>query len=412
VAKQILRAEQHGGGIMTERILFVDDEPAVLLGYQRLLHHDLKVDTAVGGPGALIALQTNGPYAIVVSDMHMPQMDGIELLTRVKAISPNTIRIILTGNADIQTAVTAVNRGNVFRFLTKPCSREDLCSTLSAGLEQYRLLHAEKELLENTLRGIIQVLIEVLSLVNPAAFSRAERLRRYMSHILRKLSLTDSWKFEVAAMMSQLGCVSVDPDTIEAVHAGRKLSPRQQALYDTHPMIASDLLRKVPRMEQVAWMIAHQNEGATVDGSVADQKMEAMWLGAELLRVTLAFDKLLVQNNSRTEAVHLLSRQFKDLDRRIFEALAEVDPYADARVRLECSIDELSAGMQLESDVRTHSGQLVVAKGQDVTMPLILKLKTFRDRGTIAGKVAVSVQDTQSKHAAFPDLGLHLTARE
>src|SRR5580700_10107556 len=111
---------------MSEKILLVDDEQNVLLGYRRLLHKEFQTDTAVGGSRALIAIQTRGPYAVVLSDMRMPEVDGIQLLTRVKYLAPDTVRMMLTGYADVQTALSAVNEGNIFRFLTKPCSKEVL----------------------------------------------------------------------------------------------------------------------------------------------------------------------------------------------------------------------------------------------------------------------------------------------
>src|SRR5262249_1916023 len=143
---------------MPETILLVDDEPNVLLGYQRLLRGEFDTETAVGAPLALKIIQARGPFAIVLSDMRMPEMDGIEFLTRVKALSPDTVRIMLTGYADVKTALSAVNDGNIFRFLTKPCSKETLASALAAGLAQYRLVTTEKELLEKTLAGSVALL--------------------------------------------------------------------------------------------------------------------------------------------------------------------------------------------------------------------------------------------------------------
>jgi DNA-binding NtrC family response regulator len=124
---------------MAEKILFVDDEPSVLEGYQRLLRQDFKIDTAVGGKEALEILASSGPYAVLVADMRMPEMDGAQLLGKVMIKFPETIRIMLTGNLDIQTAVRAVNEGSIFRFLTKPCEKETLVSTVNAALVQHRL---------------------------------------------------------------------------------------------------------------------------------------------------------------------------------------------------------------------------------------------------------------------------------
>ncbi|MFZ0284614.1 MAG: HD domain-containing phosphohydrolase [Terriglobales bacterium] len=375
---------------MPEKILLVDDEPAVLQGLQRLLHGIFDTETAVGGTGALILLENNGPYAVVVSDMRMPQMNGVELLAKIKSRAPDTVRVMLTGNADIQTAVKAVNEGNIFRFLTKPCEKELLATTLTAALLQHRLLVAEKQLLEQTLSGSVQVLTEVLSLVSPAAFSRAARARRYMHHIVTRVALGNHWKFEVAAMMSQLGCVAIDPEIIEGVYSGRQLSAAEQARYDTHPTIAHDLLSKIPRMEPIAWIIAHQNRPTTVEGDISDPERADMRLGADLLQVVLAFDALLHQGMSRTEAAHRLSRQGKRLDPRIFEALVELEPEAADKQVHTLPITELSPGMIIEQEIRNQTGSLLVASGQEVTLPLLLKLESLHEARAIEGSVRVS----------------------
>jgi DNA-binding NtrC family response regulator len=192
---------------MAEEILLVDDDNSVLDGYRRSLSREFVLETALGGQQALQLATDSGPYAVVVSDMRMPGMDGIQVLSKIKALSPDTIRVMLTGNADMETAVNAINEGSIFRFLNKPCSKEVMAKTLTAALVPYRLVNAEKQLLEQTLSGSMQVLTEVLSLVNPAAFSRAERARRYIHHIVTAMNLGNPWQYEVAAMTSQLGCV-------------------------------------------------------------------------------------------------------------------------------------------------------------------------------------------------------------
>ncbi len=376
---------------MLEKILMVDDEVNVLAGYQRLFRHEFQIDIAAGGVAALKMLESVGPYAVVVSDMRMPEMDGARLLTKIKQVAPDTIRIMLTGDADIHNAVSAVNEGSIFRFLTKPCNRDSLGHALTAGLMQYRLLTAEKDLLENTLQGSIQVLTEVLSLVNPAAFGRALRVRRYIHQVATRMALASPWRFEVAAMMSQLGCVTLHPETIEAVYAGRKLAPGEQARFNTHPGVARDLLSKIPRMEPIAWMIAHQNDSAPIAADRASVATADMRLGANLLRATLAFDELVSRGLSQNEAVKLLSREHPNFDSRIFQSLVEGDGETNKREIRSCEIDELLPfAMVLEEELRTRSGLLLVAKGQEVTPTLILKLKSFLEKGAIGRKVMIS----------------------
>ena len=174
---------------MAEKILLVDDESNILDGYRRSLSKEFLMETAQGGKEALALATEKGPYAVVVSDMRMPGMDGVQLLSHIKTIAPDTIRVMLTGNADMDTAVNAINEGSIFRFLNKPCSKEVMARTITAALVQYRLVTAEKQLLEQTLGGTLQVLTQVLSLVNPAAFGRAERARRYIHHIVTSMKL-------------------------------------------------------------------------------------------------------------------------------------------------------------------------------------------------------------------------------
>ena len=174
---------------MLTRILCVDDEPNILLAMERQLRKQFEIHTEVGPVLGLQAIAEKGPFVVVVSDLRMPVMDGIEFLTRVRAVSPNTVRVMLSGQADMDAAVAAVNQGNIFQFLTKPCPVDTLTRALNSAVEQHRLITAERELLEQTLRGSIAVLSEILSLVNPLAFGRAQRIRRYLVHTAAKLDL-------------------------------------------------------------------------------------------------------------------------------------------------------------------------------------------------------------------------------
>jgi response regulator RpfG family c-di-GMP phosphodiesterase len=378
------------GSTMPELILLVDDDRQILDGYRRSLRGEFLMDTVLSGQEALDLIQTKGPYAVVISDMRMPGMDGVELLRRVKSASPETVRIMLTGNADQDSAVEAINEGSIFRFLNKPCEKEEMAKTITAALVQHRLITAEKQLLEQTLSGCLQVLSEVLSLVNPAAFSRAERARRYMHHVVTAMKLGNPWQYEVAAILSQLGCVTLAPETIEALYRGDPLSEQDQAQYNAHPGIASSLLSKIPRLEPIAWMIEHQNR--PVDGGEAMDAPE-MKTGAEILRLVLEYEQMIHRGASRTEAAHQLAMKNK-FRAEFFEALVALDPNAeDSEVR-RCRIEELTPGMVIQQEVRCNSGALLISRGQEVTPTVIFKLKNFQSRQSIAGDVSVSMPKT------------------
>jgi ActR/RegA family two-component response regulator len=373
---------------MAEKILLVDDDNNILDAYRRSLSREFTLETALGAEPALKLLADSGPYAVVVADMRMPGMDGLQLLIKIRNLSPDTMRVMLTGNAEMETAVNAINEGSIFRFLSKPCSKEAMAKALTAALVQFRLVNAEKQLLEQTLSGSIQVLTEVLSLVNPAAFGRAERARRYIHHIVIAMKLGNPWQYEAAAMMSQLGCVTLPAETIDAVYQGEKLLPEEQAQYDAHPSVACDLLSKIPRLEPIAWMIEHQNRPVPEDSSA---ESPAIRMGAEILRLVLEYEKLIHSGKSRTDAAHLLTRLNRDFNPEFFRALVTLDPNADAGDIRRCSLEDLAPGMVLQEEVRSHAGDLLVSKGHEVTAAVIFKLKNYQARKAISGSVTISM---------------------
>jgi len=123
---------------LTEQILFVDDDPHLLDSFKRSLHGEFQIETAPGGKEGLAAIHLFGPYAVVIADMRMPGLSGAEFLARVRELSPHSVRILFTGGKDLNRAIAAVNEGQIFRYLTKPCSKEEMVSAIRLGLAQYR----------------------------------------------------------------------------------------------------------------------------------------------------------------------------------------------------------------------------------------------------------------------------------
>jgi len=243
------------------RVLCVDDETRVLEGLERTLFEHFEVTTESNPLQAVKLLETGPAFAVVLSDMRMPELDGAGLLKRAKEISPLTSRLLLTGHADLNSAVAAVNDGQIFRFLWKPCPPEALISALELGVEQYRLVTAERELLERTVTGCVRLLSDVLSLVAPALFSRTQRIKALVAHMTKKFALEDTWRFEVAALFSMIGCVGLPEATLERALAKRPLDPAEQRAFDEHPLMAHKLLSEIPRFEEIAAMIKLQAGG-------------------------------------------------------------------------------------------------------------------------------------------------------
>jgi FixJ family two-component response regulator len=134
--------------LVENKVLFVDDEESILQGYRRILHSEFCVATATGGDQGMAAIRTSGPFAVVVSDMRMPGMNGAQFLAKVHEKAPDSVRILLTGYSDLDAVISAVNEGNIFRYLTKPCEKTTLLAALHSGVAQYNEIMANKDLVK------------------------------------------------------------------------------------------------------------------------------------------------------------------------------------------------------------------------------------------------------------------------
>ncbi len=130
---------------MSAKVLFVDDDPNILSAFRRRLRREFPVDIATSGGEGLAVLRERGPFAVVVADYCMPCMNGIEFLARARRTAPETVRMLLTGSADLNAAIQAVNQSNIYQFLTKPCPGDELRRALRAGVAEYRRVHRERK---------------------------------------------------------------------------------------------------------------------------------------------------------------------------------------------------------------------------------------------------------------------------
>ncbi len=381
---------------MSNKVLFVDDEPSILDGYKRMLRREFEVDTAVGGLQGLAMIRDFGPYSVVISDMRMPGMNGAQFLAEARQSAPETIRMLLTGYTDLDAAKEAVNQGNIFRFLSKPCEKDTLVEAINAGFYQFRLLLVEKELLENTLLGAVKVLTDVLGAASPDVFGRSMRITRYVRHLVSKYNLSSPWRFETAAMLSQLGCVTLDIGVMQMVFAGERLSAEDQARFATHPQVAKNLLGHIPRMEPIAWMIGQQLEkDPAQDAAVTRwQDAETILLGARILKLAVAFDNHKMRGLSDEDALARLRFRRDEYGEELVAAFSDIKSDGSASQLRKVSTARLTTGMILQQEIRTKTGTLIVPKGQEITPALLMKLENFSRAGSIDNEIMVLVPGT------------------
>ncbi len=374
------------------RILFVDDEEKLLRAARRGLAKGYDVSTALSGAEGLDRVSSEGPFAVVISDMNMPGMTGVQFLARVRKAAPDTVRMMLTAYAEIGVAADAVNDGHVFRFLTKPCPRSTLLTALEAAVEQYRLIRAERELLDKTLHGSLRVLSQVLSMANPTAFGQALRAQRIARQLLAECPSLRSWDMEVAAMLSQIGCVSVPEELLGKVRRGAPLSDEEKCVVGDHPMVASRLLGAIPRMERVARAIRYQDKRYGGGGWPEDEVSgEQIPLGGRLLKLVLDYDRLLVSGDIPVQALAELESRAGWYDPVLLEGLRRAI-HRDRRFnREQLRIHLLREGMTLDEDLWADPDTLLMGRGTELTPPLLTLLNNWERLGRLEGLVWVLI---------------------
>lgn len=384
---------------MTEKILFVDDEPNILQSIKRQLRKRFDVTTAESGAQALDILKTEGPFAVIVSDMRMPEMTGVELLSRVKDLYPDMTRIMLTGNADQETAVEAVNSGQIFRFLTKPCPPAMFIPSLALALRQYRLVMAEKEILQTTLTRTLKVMSELLGIANPLAFSAGRRIQAIVIQIAEALGLSTIWEFEIAAVLSQIGCITLPNTILEKVYRGQDLSEDEMEMFNNHPYAGASFLEQIPRLENITKIVRFQQMAyAEYTEEFKEQLFEEVILGAQMLKVALDLDKYLYRGVKVSTAIGELKKSKQLYNPDVLSVLSQLNLKEDREI-ISTTADKIIEGMIAVEDIIAKNGVLMIPKGQVITKPLKEGLVNFRRQVGIVEPVIVCMGDDDDEES-------------
>jgi CheY-like chemotaxis protein len=374
------------------RVICIDDEPHVASGLSLHLRRRYAVELAGSGPEGLALLEQEPEAAVIISDMRMPGMDGAELLSRARQKRPRTSRILLTGYAQVEAAIRAVNEAQVFRFLIKPCPPPDLLRAVDAACELHRALSVEQLLLEKTLRGSIQMLSDVLAATNPAGFGRATRIRSHAARLAEQLQLEERWHLDVAAMLSQLPTIALPNETTEKLYFGNPLSSAEQRMVERAPEVTSHLLEHIPRLELVREMLALQADPQRKPAVEGTEPQALVQRGAQLLKVAMELDALESQGMGAAQALDSLLaqpiRREDDLSTALL-ALRAATTTADC-VR-EIPLAGLKQGMAFAADVHTAAGGLFAARGYEVTESFLERVRNLRP-GSVTEPIQVVIR--------------------
>lgn len=359
-------------------LLCVDDEPAILDGLRRQLRNTFRVTVANSGADGLAAIEAaSEPFMVIMSDMMMPEMNGAEFLRRARQAAPHSVRVLLTGQADIESAAAAVNGGAIARFLTKPCGGDDLLNTLLECVGQYSAALIEQDVLERTVRGAIEALAQTLALAAPAVFARVTRIQRTVATLIECTSPNDSWAIEVAVPLSQLGAVTLPEECLAQAETGTFTTPKERLMASKVPEISVGIINRIPRLEQVSQLITE----ATTPGADMDRTLP----GSAILRVAFDLDVIEARGSERSDAVLLLKERLPESLHTLIDQVGA----GDERPIVEIEINALVEGVQIAEDILTHNGVLLVGRGAVASPAMISRLRNCHGTGQLNESIKV-----------------------
>jgi CheY-like chemotaxis protein len=377
---------------MKYKILLVDDETEILMAYQRNLYKNYSISIAASGAEALDIIRNDNNFAVILTDFSMPGINGIELLTEVKNISPDTTRMLITGYADLSIAISAVNTGKVFRFMTKPISTDNLLLVVRAAVEQYKLINSEKELLNKTLKGSIKILIDILSIGYPEIFSVSTQYRNLAKKIGEELKIPDIWELEIASLLSEIGVSVIPLEIANKLSKDEILDEEEVQIARKIPLYSKELLKNIPRLENVANAIEQQDcnpSNAESDTNTVDSQLKPPII-SRILKVVKEYHNESKKGFESNEIIKSMLINSHCYDSKVVAVLGMILSGDKDRHKIKTvMIQKLESGMVLAADVYNEDGLVLLRKGRELSDVHIMRLKMIARSSEIVEPIFV-----------------------
>lgn len=354
---------------MNKKILLVDDDLPLIQSLERNLSFEYDVQVAEGGHQAVKIAESDGPFAVAVVDMRMPQMDGIQTIHALRGRMKHCVFVMLTGNQDMDTVIDAINKGQVFRFLNKPCEVADLRNAIDQSLRQHQLMMVERELLHDTFLGAVNLLSDLIEQQGFRLID-TQRLSQSMTSIAKELDFQMSWEQRVAARVCLAGVAMLSASESNQFDSLDPEEERHMALLARVCDQSAKMIGRIPRMDVVADILKRipKSNGVRCDGRRDE-------ITAGLLKISYYWNLLTMRGFSADEATRKLERLMPGLGDRTLAALAVLNDNQDAHTCMKIPVEYLAAGMILSANVLDESGNIIVSRGRPLSESVIENLQ-------------------------------------
>lgn len=368
------------------KILIVDDEDINIDILKNGLQDEYDIFAAKNGSRCLEIMKKINPD-IVLLDLVMPEMDGYEVISKIKADKDiNEIPIIfLTALKGLGHKTKGFELGAA-DYVTKPFDIVEVRARVKNHIEIYESKREIQDLLSKTLGGSIQILLEILSLSNPEAFSLSIKIKNLVKKLAIELNLKDIWKLEIAGTLSMLGCYLLPLGSLEKIIKGEKVSKEEEKLYLMYPANGAKLISKIPRLADVAEIIKSQKEYL---GNISLDYTNIELMGTVLLNHSLDYELLKIRGYSSSNAMAQMLNNKEKYNIEILNLLKEsVSDEGIVKIK-DIFTRELVAGMIFEEELRNKEGKLITKKGMIASDILVEYILFLQSRGEIKEKIVI-----------------------
>lgn len=365
-------------------VLLVDDESHILTSYARGLRKHYQLVTASSAAEALKLIeQQKTPFPVIVSDFNMPEMTGDEFFKQCLKLSPDSVRVLLSGKADIESIISCINEGKIFRFMLKPCNLDTMKKTLDDSLRQYELIRAEKVILGQTLIATVQLCIDFLSLSNPRVYSYVTKIKNFVEEVAKHLKLDNIWRYTIAALLSHTGDVLISQQHSDELVKKNQLNTHDKQFHQESINVSAKIIEKIPKLEIISKIIQHQTNNLsdlTKETDKPIKEYESYIIGAQLLKSVIDFEKKLTAGLTIDRAIKKMS-EFPDFYHHDIVAALHVIKQNESNLKASVKVADLTTKMTIATDIYNNQGNLIVPKGQVLNSLFIAKLnESFRTK--------------------------------
>ena len=367
-------------------ILLVEDDADYAALFRAQLPENYDLTTVSSAEDGLASIAAGESFNIVVSDYDLPGMNGIDFLEKVREVAPQSVRIMMTGHADLAGATEAINKGNVFRYLVKSAHRSDLFAALADARNHYMLEKSQQELLEHTLSGAIKLMIEMLSMTYPVVFGRSRKIRARARAIATRLNIEQSWEIDVAALLSHVGCITLPRDLVKKWIEGEELSKQELETIGHHSDVGRNLLMKIPRLENVANAVGNLGKfNLSTTGVMPLRKAPRTDMLTSILQAAQEFELFLAGGITEAEALDRLHQESgKKYYTEVLAALrAEILKAKVGHIVVEIPVSKLAAGMIAADDIRNSSGYVLIPRDHEVSEVERIRVTNIAEKAPI-----------------------------